>query len=235
MQTLRFLTKWHGEVVRESELITVCQDTYEPGTLIGWAKHKHFNLDLGYMHLPFVTNFGVDKATNEKLIILESDRILPPGYFAEVIEQLQDGLQITTKKMLRPQKDLIDREIESGDFEYKEEYRNEAIWPGERNMWSGNTALTKSDYYGCGQMDEFYKGYGWADGDMTLTMEKHGVKSIYRDELEIHLWHEANTYGDEGDKKQMFLDNGVYYCRKWGIPFPVFLREGLAERRPTII
>jgi hypothetical protein len=181
------------------------------------------------MHLPFVTNFGVERATSDKLIILESDRILPTGYFAAVIDQLEEGIQISTKMMNRPTQALSDEEIE-GEYEFDEERRSEEVVPGERNMWSGNTALMKSDYYKAGKMDEFYKGYGWADCDMTLTMEAAGIKSIYRDEIEIHLWHEAMTYGD-GDQKRMFVENGLHFCKKWDRSLPVWFREDVSKYR----
>jgi hypothetical protein len=202
------------------------------------------------MHLPYVTNFGVNVASSDKLIILESDRILPEGYFASVIDQLEEGVQITTKRMLRPLADLTDEEIAKTDTRWAKdlpiekyegrrdgfnlEMRNEEAKPGERNMWSGNTALMKSDYEKAGRMDEFYKGYGWADCDMTLTMEGAGIQSIYRDEIEIHLWHEAMTYGEK-NKKDLFQNNGVYFCKKWKQSFPIFLRKQIANQKSTLI
>lgn len=228
LQTLRLLSKNHLDVIQESELVLVCQDKCDP-VPNDFYSHQHFNLELENMHLPFVTNFGVEKASADKLIILESDRVLPTGYFATVIDQLQEGLQITTRIMKRPQQPLTDEELE-GECEFRKERRSEKITLGERNMWSGNTALMKSDYYKAGKMDEFYKGYGWADCDMTLTMEAAGIKSIYRDETEIHLWHEARTYGD-GNQKRMFVENGLHFCKKWDRSLPIWFREDVSNYR----
>ena len=253
LQTLRFLHLWHADTIKDCELITVCQDKtsrniysqiFEQGQ--NFQSNHNYYLDLPCMHLPYVTNFGVDKASCDKLIILESDRILPEGYFASVIDQLEEGVQITPKRMYKLLKPFSDEEIASGDWkwadpteelpetDFKAEFRNEGADPGERNMWSGNTALMKSDYYKAGGMDEYYKGYGWADCDMTLRMEKAGVQSIYRDEIEIHLWHPAMTYGD-GDQKQMFTNNGIYFCIKWQQPFPIFLRKDIANRKHALV
>jgi hypothetical protein len=196
-----------------------------------WASTQHFNLNLENMHLPFVTNFGVEKANSDKLIILESDRILKLGYFAHVINQLEEGIQITNKRMSRPKEALSDQTLCRNIFDHDEEYRDEKAEPGKRNMWSGNTAVMKSDYERVGGMDEFYKGYGWADCDMTLTMEAAGVQSVFLEEFgEIHLWHEAMTYG-EGDQKRMYVENGLHFCKKWNCSLPVWFREDVSKYR----
>lgn len=242
-QTLRFLSKWHSDVIKDCELIMVCQDEAKkvwPVIPEGqWAKHELFNLNLPCMQLPYVTNFGVAKAQCDKLIILESDRILPAGYFADVIDQLEEGVQITTKNMKKLQAEVADCEIapedlqhgnNNEDFDFKWEYRSDTNEIGMRNMWSGNTALMKADFYKAGKMDEAYHGYGWADSDMTYAMEAAGVKSVYRDEIELHLWHPPATYG-EGDQKQMFIDNGMRFCQKWHKDLPDWFKQEIREHK----
>jgi len=235
LQTLRFLDRWHFYTIQQCELITVCQDTLNfeiPSNM--WFRHKHFDLNLSEMSLPVVTNFGIDQSEFEKIIILESDRILPQNYFSSVIEQLHDGLQITTLNMKKLAKEYVDFEICREEFDYFNESRSPENQLGMRNMWSGNTALMKSDFIKAGKMDESYVGYGWADSDMCLTMEKTGVKSIYRDETELHLWHPPFTYGTV-DQKKLFVDNGLRLCRKWNKPFPHTLRQEMAQYRAEII
>jgi hypothetical protein len=182
------------------------------------------------MQLPRLTNFGVAQCTSDKIIVLESDRILPNGYFDQVIEQLAPGVQITARNVLKLDKPYTDEEIISGSFQFKSEPRTETNEIGTRNMWSGNTAFMKPDFEKSGKMDEEYKGYGWADNDMTATMEKAGVKSIFRTETELHLWHPGATYG-KGDQEKMFIDNGIKFCKKWNKPIPLWLREKMAEHK----
>jgi len=246
-QTLRFLKK--HEVIQECELVLVCQDTCEelfcPSKELrgdGWANKQHFNMKVECMQLPVLTNFGIEKASCDKIIVLESDRILPKGYFAEVIEQLEEGVQITTKNMIKFSKSFTDEEIATSQWkfpfnpnhpnevDYKEEHRSDTNEIGLRNMWSGNTAFMKSDFEKAGKMDEAYKGYGWADSDMTYAMETAGVQSVYRDELEYHLWHSEATYGD-GDQKQMFIDNGMRFCKKWEKSQPNWFRDEIRQHR----
>lgn len=240
LQTLRFLTKDHQEVVADSHLSMVCQDTIEildpslVNSLDNLRDYFHksvlLNLNLPYMQLPFVTNKAMHMTETDKVIILESDRILPKGYFAAVIEQLDEGKQITCCNMKKLTKPASDEEIETGSFEYRDESRDINNQIGVRNMWSGNTAIWKTDYYKAGQMDETYLGYGWADSDMTNRMERIGIQSIYRDEIEFHLWHPSATYG-EGDQKQMFINNGLHFCRTWNIPLPPWFRQEIAMTR----
>ena len=80
-------------------------------------------------------------------------------------------------------------------------------------------------------MDESYKGYGWGDCDMTFATEAKGIKSIYKEGYtEIHLWHEAATYGS-GDQKQMFIDNCLHFCKKWDQPVPRFMKEEIINHK----
>lgn len=235
LQTLRFLDMWHLSAIQQCELITVCQDKLNfeiPSQL--WMNHKHFNLQLEEMSLPIVTNFGINQSAFEKIIILESDRILPENYFSEVIQKLHEGVQITTLKMKKLKNECSDNNICSGEFEFFDEFRSLQNQFGMRNMWSGNTALMKSDFIKAGKMDESYIGYGWADSDMCLAMDKIGVKSIYRDEIELHLWHQSLTYG-LNDQKKLFIDNGLRLCRKWDKPIPHVLRQEMAQYRETIL
>lgn len=231
IQTLTFLRNWHPDLIQNCELVTVCQDSISFELPVEtWGRHAHFDLKLSEMSLPTVTNFGIDKTTSDKIIVLESDRILHPGYFEAVVSQLHDGIQITTSKMQKLTRECSDDEILGCTCPFNWEYRSPENEMCVRNMWSGNTAFMKSDYYKSGRMDESYIGYGWADSDMTLTMESHGVKSIYRDEIEIHLWHEPMTYGT-ADQKKLFIDNGIRFCRKWDKPYPQLLREEMVNYR----
>lgn len=245
LQTLRFLESRDANLIHGCELITICQDSvdclqdHEYGAFKelcdeNFAKWQHFNMALDYMQLPKVTNFGVDHAEAEKIILLESDRILPTGYFWRVVEQLKQGLEITTKWMLRLNKPCSDGEILAQTYPATEDHRNMQNQIGKRNMWSGNTAFMKSDFYKAGKMDESYLGYGWADNDMTNTMEAVGVKSVFLEEMELHLWHPSATYGS-GDQKKMFLDNGLRFCRKWGQPLPEWFRTELRQHGGMLI
>ena len=186
------------------------------------------------MCLPLLTNMGFEKRKSKKIIVLESDRILPSGYFRSVLDQLHEGIQITCKTMKKLTKPTSDEDIESGNFEYRNEYRDEGNKIGLRNMWSGNTAFCASDYYKAGYMDESYVGYGWADSDMTNKMQSVGVQSIFRDEIELHLWHPPTTYGIK-DQKELFINNGLLFCKKWNQPLPDWLRLEIAQHKKVII
>lgn len=232
-QMLRFMALWHKETIKNCELITVCQNKLmTPLCTEDWGIHRNFDLDLKEMMLARVTNFGVKQANHEKIIILDSDRIFPTGYFSAVIDQMQQGVQITTQKMKKLKKDHTDSEVINEQFEFDWDNRSEDF--GTRNMWSGNTALMKSDFLKVGGMDESYIGYGWEDSDMCMTMKKAGVNCFYREEIELHLWHPPLTYGTE-DQKKLFIDNGLRLCRKWNKPMPNVLRQEMAQHRTVEI
>lgn len=233
LQTLHFLIKYHEKDVQESQLIALCQDNTDKLTDNQQSEMSQYvsrfgssirkNMDLPQMMLPKITNFGLNLSKSNKVIVLESDRILPPGYFSSVIDQIEPGIMISTSKMHHLTEPATNQQIEEKTYKFNEEYRSKENEITFRNIWSGNTAIYKKDYYDAGMMDEKYIGYGLADCDMTQRMTKIGVKSLFRDEIELHLWHPQSTYGS-GDQRQLFVDNCKRYCSTWKVALPSWAR-----------
>jgi hypothetical protein len=240
LQTLRFLTADHADVVAESYISLVCQDTCDrvSGALMDeleglrekFKRSCVTEMSLTEMRLPHITNMGVEDAETDKVVVLESDRILPAGYFAAALAEVRDGVQVTCRQTRKLVATASDAQIRGGGYEYKTDNRSPGNEIGQRTAWSGNTAFTKADFERAGRMDEGYVGYGWADNDMTAAMEAVGVQTVFRPEIELHLWHPSATYG-AGDQKAMFIDNGLRFCEKWKRPVPRWLREEIATHR----
>jgi hypothetical protein len=196
------------------------------------------------MHLPYVTNLGVDNSDEEKIIILESDRILPPGYFKNTIDSMKPGVVTSPKQMIKLSEDVDDNTIEflvnnvhdrKDSLNYTHirhhEDRSDTNKMGQKNVFSGNTAIMKSDYIKAGKMDESYIGHGWADTDMTDTVIKAGMEiQFIPDVMEIHLFHELKTYATVNYLGDRFVENGLYYCKKWNLMRPAVLIEGLKKK-----
>ena len=232
-QLLRFMDLWHENTINQAELITVCQDKFDKKiNSEKWASHKHFDLNLIEMNLAYMTNFAVHQTTNEKLVMLDGDRILPAKYFDYVIPRLRKGMQFTTRKILKLTRPHDDQMISDNTINSNCEFRSEQEG---KNMWSGNTIFMKSDFLNAGGMDELYVGYGFEDNDMTQATQKYGTISIYREkESEIHLWHEPLTYG-VAEPKEMYIKNAVRFCKKWSKPLPENVRQDMLDNRKFII
>lgn len=232
LQTLRFLTRWHQPVIEQSELILVCHDRCGP-VESEFGRTRNFNLELPEMMLPRQCNFGIRQAESENIILLESDRLLPPGYFDAVLTDLKPKQVITTLRMIRPHRPYSDDDLIADQFERYDEWRSATNETLCRNLFSGNATFKAQDYWEAGGMDEAYVGYGWADHDTTNAMTKIGCQPVFRNEMEIHLWHEPMTYGSV-DQKQLFINNGLRYCRKWNVDIPTLLRNEMKQYRRMI-
>lgn len=241
LQTLRMLVSRDRDVVVDSAVELVCQDDCN---LLSEDKLEELerlretfrrsrvtDLDLEEMHLPYMTNVGVENAS-DRIVVLESDRVLPSGYFAAVLQELRDGVQFSCRTMLNLMGPVPDEFLESGHYSFRSEGRGAT--PGVKNVWSGNTVITKRDFCESGRMDEFYKGYGWADSDMMMATAAKGLRTVLRDERELHLWHVKSTYC-KGEYRDRFVENGLYFCRKWGQTFPDCLREKLTKGKERIL
>lgn len=194
-QCLRMLFK------REScihEVILVCNDKTEE-KFEGCAL---YNMNLNNYEKNKMCNFGVSKASSEIIALLDSDRVLPNGYFGEVEKRMSPGLFFSCENMIQLVRPHLDEEIESSELEGNMEERCKGWEPRRKNLFSGNTTFTKQDFFNVGGMDENFAGYGFADNDMTYNVMSKGMKAIWMDGLEIHLHHEKETM--EGNKMVSF-------------------------------
>lgn len=225
LQTTRLLEINHPETVSESEIIFVCQD--KCGKIDTKFKgYQLHNLKCPYMEKCKLVNHAVKVSQSDILVFLDSDRVLPKGYFQQVIENLKPNTAVTSKILYRLTKPFSDQNIVDGKYTYEEENRSTENKPLMRNLFAGNCVMKKEDFNKAGGMDEDYVGYGFEDHDMTNRIVAAGIQPIWRDDIELHLYHERLTYGS-GDQKKMFLDNGLRYCRKWNLPIPGKLQQEL--------
>lgn len=214
-QTLRFLFKRESSI---GEVILVCNDTtkerFEGCTL--------FNLGLGSYEKPKMCNFGVSKASHDVVALLDSDRILPTGYFKNILERIRPGLMFSCERLLGLDRQYTDEEIESGNFSWQLEMKSRTCEIRMKNLFSGNTTFMKDDYIRSGGMDEQFVGYGFADNDMTLNVLSKGMEAVWEEGYELHLHHEKQTMEDNKivnleQFKKTSQKNLVQYLKKWGM------------------
>ena len=233
LQTIRFLDFNHSSLIKESELILMCQNRC--GHIdSAFSKTSLHNLELPCMQKSKLVNYAVKRAVSDIIVILDSDRILPKDYFLNVISSLEPKTAVTTKSMKWLTSPVNDDDIKNELFQFIDDKRSMNNKILDRNFFSGNVVMFKQDYLDTKGMDEFYKGYGFEDHDMTNILLKHNIELVWRDEEEIHLNHERLTYGT-GNQKKMFLNNGLRYCKKWGIQIPAQLQEELDKFTRSII
>ena len=232
-QTIRFLDYWHKKTIQQCELLLMCQDQCGP-IESSFKQTRLFNMKLPEMSLPIQINAGVNEAKSDLIVLLESDRILAEGYFQKVFDTIQPKEIVTTKKMWRISRMVSDEDIINHQYPSYQECRSKDNELLTRNAFSGNTTFWKEDFIKIGGADESYIGYGWLDHDLTSSMEKNGIQTFWRDELELHLWHEAMTYGEQ-DQKKLFIQNAIKYCRKWNRPYPTEIVKEIQKQSKAFI
>lgn len=210
-QTLRLLN--HNEPnLTDKEIIVVFQNK---GIQID---AKIYELNLDSYQKPKMCNFGVQKAENELVALMDSDRVLPKNYFYENMLLIKKKQMITTTHFHNLKKDYKDDEIIQNNYEYKIEYRSKSDELKMKNLFSGNTLFFKSDYLEIGGMDEQFVGYGYADTDMTKNAMSHEIDSIFINLPEIHLWHPKKVLyeGKQLDDFQIqSAINAMKFAKKW--------------------
>jgi GT2 family glycosyltransferase len=212
-QTLRVLFSRERS---EKEVILVCNDRTEE-TFEGC---RLFNLESKDYRKTAMCNLGVRESRGEVVALMDSDRILPLGYFGSTAAGLRRGEFVSCTRMLRIRNPVSDEQIEREEFEYDEEFRSKGWCLWRRNLFSGNTMFYRSDYLDAGGMDESFVGYGFADNDMTRKVVSMGFRSRWVGATELHLYHakealeEGNLVGEK-ERTQKARDNMCKFLKKW--------------------
>lgn len=221
-QMLRFLSRRDLQLVKQSELVLVCQTMCDVHIDSSFKEVKRVDLNLDTYCKPKMTNEGVKRAVGDVLVLLDADRILPYGYFTRIIAQLKPLEVVTTQNLFTLSKFYDDSDIDSGNVNKKPDFRSLTNQGRYKNMFSGNTIMWKSDYDKIGGYDENYLGYGFADSDMTRNALVNGLKMVFKQEEELHLYHDKlfdwnNGHIHKDEYRIISAMNALYYCNKWKI------------------
>jgi len=184
---------------------------------------------------------GVNASKNDKILYLDSDRLLPLNYLERIEPLIEDNKIIYASNMftlcLWPGKGTVDSFLEMTPTEVRKELKDLKdgmimddtkfkipVARHGKNPMSGNTAFTKKTFMESGGVDPWYSGHGaFADSDFFMQMYKEDIEFVdIEDAVELHFGH---TKKDEDGKNLsereigiLSLDNFIYYCRKWKIP-----------------
>ena len=227
-QTLRFLCKRESSYCLR-DLVLVCQtkcDTIAPSC---FESTKQINMNLDFYWKSKMTNVGVEEAKEDIVVLLDSDRILPLNYFEKKIKKIKKNQVVSTNNLIKLKKDYSDDLIEKKQFEFLIDLKDKSNKGRNKNLFAGNTIMFKKDFFELGGYDEDYKGYGYADTDMTEKIIRSNLEVLWSNEEEIHLNHSkvvswnSDFLSLDSFKIQTAI-NGFKYYKKWKIKFePSFL------------
>lgn len=163
-------------------------------------------------------------AKHDKVVLLDSDRILPKNYFWDRANELSRGEFVAPIRHFNVYRGYTDVELEAGEIEKFEDFRSTTNECRRKNLFSGNTMFYKEDYLAAGGFDESFVGYGFADTDMTRTIEKAGCTPVFTEDEEVHLYHIKETYHETTlDRRQFKIHsatNALRYAAKWQVTDP---------------
>ena len=226
LQTLDFLKEMNG--------FDSCQ------VVISVDGKINFNCDYEYVEVKRNHNFycwknsieaGIEKSNNDKIIYIDSDRILPKNYFELISSKVDDKSFVFPKYLYQFLKDHDFETIKSVRDNFKENkhfvredqrvYSNPIDAIRRKNPMSGCVAFTKKGYYESGGFDGSFVGWGFPDIDFYMSAYNQKYNFIPIDCNELHLHHnyiDCNYSYSRSLVRLMGLYNGVKFCKKWNLP-----------------
>lgn len=226
---------------------TIVADEESNISLPGWGLIKIPRID-GKFCWANMWNAGVLTAEHEKVIYLDSDRLLPRNFLQQCVKEIRDDLFVYTshhfimleKKPLDWSKEVVALLSEGADIFLNEDiigtikfdprFGEPVHGPG-KNVMSGCTGFTKKTYFRLGGVDPWYCGHGaYADTDFHFQAATYGCDFVDLKMPELHYPHEKKTQDALLSKDELAvlgLDNFIYYCHKWQLPLT--LAEDLSQ------
>jgi glycosyltransferase involved in cell wall biosynthesis len=230
-QTLRNLQQRDQQVVENSELVIVSED-YIPPEQVGFKSVQIISLNCDLHNKSLQVNEGVRASKADNLVILDSDRVLPPNYFGTYLAELHDEI-ITTKYLFRMKHPVEDAQI--GDPQLRvADHRTLTNQMFMKNAFSGNALLKKETFYKFGGFDEEYIGCGSQDSDATEAATRSDIPIRFIEAEEYHLYHPPAVLmgGEVFGMTAVWLYgciNAIRFVRKWGVPAPPFLYQMISQ------
>lgn len=176
-----------------------------------------------------IWNLGIKLASNELVLTLESDRILPKNWFSYVLPMvhtpepffifntelysLNDNYDIDSIRSIRDN-------IDSHKDKLIEDFRvlNPNLGIGKKNPMSGCLLTTKTSFDLIGGFDERYIQAGYHDLD--AFRKAYSIGAIFKvpkiRSIELHQKHEYA--GGMERFKTVNLHNAIKYFDKWNLP-----------------
>lgn len=191
---------------------------------------------------------GVGAAIHEKVLYLDSDRLLPANFLTEIESKVQDDVFLFTSKHFHLLRTLtkeqcsrllhaiqVDGGLLDGEFigacRYEPRFDRPTHGPG-KNVMSGCTAFTRKTYLSLRGVDHWYCGHGaYADSDFMMAASVAGCRFIDLNLPELHFPHdkkEADKSLSDAELFALSLQNFLYYSMKWSLP--AIYAENLALR-----
>ncbi len=164
-------------------------------------RNKYFNWSVAW-------NAGINASKFDKILYLDSDRILPKNYLTLLNDMVGDGVFVYSKTLVHLNDhyytDFV-KDIRDRPYAYNKYWRHDPRMPHPpnssvlmigRNPMSGNTAFTKHTWEITGGVDNTFEGWGWPDTEYYIRSWKMGMKFSTIDCVELHLHHEYAIKND---------------------------------------
>ncbi len=117
-QTLRLL---EARETVEKEVVLVCNDRLggcTPGCRV-------INMEMDDYRKPVMCNVGVRESKGRVVALMDSDRVMPAGYFSRAFREIERGQFLSCRRILNLSRPHSDEEIQGGEIECSEEWRAE--------------------------------------------------------------------------------------------------------------
>lgn len=228
--------------LRKMELYEGCQKTLVVDGKIDRVPPEWEVIEVPRLHDKFcwarMWDAGVLSARFDKILYLDSDRLLPLDYLSQISRLVEDDVFVFTSlhfQMVRvlsledcqalldcrSLEELIAHPLALASVKYEPRDVEPKHGPG-KNVMSGSTAFTKRTYCRLGGVDPWYCGHGaYADSDFHMQAAVKGCSFIDLEKPELHFPHQKQEQGKSLSVSKLWelsLDNFIHYCRKWNLP-----------------
>lgn len=152
-------------------------------------------------------NTGVNQTTSKVAVIIDADNFIPASQIWQAIElaERKDALVKPFKYfgyLTEESTNLFYQVFENPILDFEPTY----IDPPQEDFTGGAYVMKKSLWQELGGMDEGFVGWGAEDDAFHLLCKNSGVKTIYIDGYDYHLYHPAHRITSEYNYEKLMKE-----------------------------
>ena len=191
------------------------------------AQHPHFQIVLNTENrgFAFANNQGIDRSTGERLVLLNNDTVVPPGWLSRLLRHLEDPAVGLVGPVTNFTGNEAKVEVDYQTLGEMETFAEELMWTNDGRIADIHmlamfcVAFRRDTHQKVGPLDEQFGIGMFEDDDYSLRVKKCDLRVVCAADVFVHHFGQAafKELITSGMYDELFSENRRRFESKWNV------------------